>query len=72
MGGVEAGTPLPETIVQCGELVSPLPIYNCYPPFTDRLGGDCPLPEVSRENSSRTGGWYLMKVGIQMGLGSNR
>ena len=72
MEGLGPGTPLPESVIQCGGLVSGLPVYNCYPPFHDRLSGDCAPPGITRVNSRRSGPWYRLWFGIHLSLGSSR
>jgi hypothetical protein len=68
MEEVEHGTPLPESAVRCGEVSSPLPVYTCYAPFHERLGGSCDLPRIQRGDSERSGLWYRLEFGIQFEL----
>ena len=68
MEEVEHGTPLPESAVRCGDVSSPLPVYTCYAPFHESLGGSCDLPRIRRGDSERSGLWYRLKVGIQFEL----
>jgi len=66
--GLEPGTPLPETIVRCGDLITGSPEYTCYPPFSDRYSGECDAPKIERVGSERSGLRYRLWVGFQLSL----
>jgi hypothetical protein len=68
METVDDSTSLPESASRCGGIIGPQPQYNCYPPFHDRLSGDCVPPKIAREHSARAAIWYRTWIGVHVSL----
>jgi hypothetical protein len=63
-----AGSTLPESAIQCGEIETSLPQYTCYPPFYSRVSGSCDAPKVPVADSRRSGTWLRFSLGLHLRL----
>lgn len=61
-------TTMPEAAEQCTTIVSPSPVYGCYPPFEDKISANCAPPEIPRPNTKRSGTWARVWLGLHLSL----
>ena len=66
---LSSGASLPESVILCNGS-SGVTQYNCYPPFFDKLAGDCTPPKIPYADSGRSTTWYQVRLGIQLSLAS--
>jgi len=72
LNSLEPGTTLPGSVQQCGGTRGTATIL-CYPPFYDpgvSISGDCQPPDVPYADTSRSGGWLRVWVGLHFSLTS--
>ncbi len=67
LNGLQGGTPLPESVLQCSGSAG-RPINLCYPPFAPlgTISGDCSPPEIPFANSGRTATWFRVGLGLSL------
>ncbi len=66
---LSSGSSLPESVILCdGSYVGAQ--INCYPPFSDKFGGDCVPLAIPYADSGRSITWYQVRLGIQLSLAS--
>ena len=71
---LEPGTTLPASVQQCAGSRD-IATVLCYPPFYDpgvSISGDCQPPDVPYVETSRSGGWLRVWVGLHFSLGTGR
>jgi hypothetical protein len=72
LDGLDAGTTLPSSVVECKDSRDG-PVVTCYPPYSTGEGrGDCVPPEIPYADSGRSGSVYRMWIGLNLTFSARR
>ncbi len=66
---LSSGASLAESVILCDSSYVGAQI-NCYPPFSEKFGGDCVPPAIPYADSGRSTTWYQVRLGIQLSFAS--